>query len=245
MKLGEREPAAGDAEVPQNLFLEAPPGLWWAGCNIFLLLRVRQRHRRRRKWIWWGDRRWVGRRMSQSRWKPLVLSPSLRPLTLPWPSSFTLFCTPMPSRPTEERHPCGSGAKGKFTSLLCIYYFPSSPSSSYSSSHSSSSSSFYISAWLWLSLSRFLKCCFFKVSPNNSALKLFSVPLFILKTVMHFLGLGFVSMANKGSCFFFFVFFFFFNEHVRKSLEPPVTSSRVSRPACSVRLKNRLNPMKM
>lgn len=77
----------------------------------------------------------------------------------------TLVLVPFP--PTEEHCHRGSGAKGKSVSLKisCISLLPLS--------------TFSTSVWLSLSLSSFLKCCFFKVSPNNSALELYFASLFM------------------------------------------------------------------
>lgn len=77
---------------------------------------------------------------------------------------FTLVWYPFP--PTEEHCHCGSGAKAKSVSLLHVLLCPFLLSSS-------------ISVWLSVSLSSFLKCCFFKVSPNNSALELYFASLFM------------------------------------------------------------------
>lgn len=121
-----------------------------------------------------------------------------------FPSSVvSLYPRLVPFPPTEEHCHCGSGAKGKSVSLYV-------PSASLLSSS--------ISVWLSVSLSSFLKCCFFKVSPNNSALELYLASLFMFTWTVWVLWIKVLVSGRQRLLIFLYFFWLSIDKVVRTTI---------------------------
>lgn len=115
----------------------------------------------------------------------LATPPSFPPLScLSLPSSWYLF-RPQKSTATVAQVPKESLS----LKISCISLLPLS--------------TFSTSVWLSLSLSSFLKCCFFKVSPNNSALELYFASLFMFTWTIYVLWFKVLVSCRQTFLIFF------------------------------------------